>query len=602
MSGQQKKNTFYGAAAILAVGTIVVKIIGAIYKIPLGILLTDEAYGDFNGAYNIYSFFLMLATAGLPVALSKTVSETNSLGRENQKEKVFRVAFCAFLTMGIFSFVCMSVFGKTVATYVIQNEKAVYAVQALSVSVLCSCCCSAFRGYAQGHLNMIPTTISQIIEALSKMVLGLLLAVLILHSAIQPQELRERLSAVGALVGVSIGSVLSVAFLAWNHFRTKRRNRVQSADVPDGAGKVLGNLLKLAVPITLSSCTLSIVNLIDTGLVSSQLQSVFVAMEGGLANVENSVLDIFPKAQAIFQRNIAAFQEMVALGQATTLDPILDSARELYGIYSKTMSIYNLPFNLMVPLTACIVPGVSACIANKNWLGAKRTTESAMRIAGMIALPCGFGLFALGGPIMQLLTVNNVDTTIAGPLLSILGIASIFVSIQVVAASILQANGIVNLPIITMIVGGVAKIIVSYSLVGNPKFMIYGAPLGTLTCFVVVAVLNLIVIKRKVPNPPGYATVFLKPLVASVIMAAAAWGSYGLVDKFLRSLDLFWKVGEETGALYYSFVGSALATFVGIAVAVVVYVVLILVLRTISKEDLALMPKGEKIAKILHIK
>ena len=485
MSGQQKKNTFYGAAAILAVGTIVVKIIGAIYKIPLGILLTDEAYGDFNGAYNIYSFFLMLATAGLPVALSKTVSETNSLGRENQKEKVFRVAFCAFLTMGIFSFICMSVFGKTVATYVIQNEKAVYAVQALSVSVLCSCCCSAFRGYAQGHLNMIPTTISQIIEALSKMVLGLLLAVLILHSAIQPQELRERLSAVGALVGVSIGSVLSVAFLAWNHFRTKRRNRVQSADVPDGAGKVLGNLLKLAVPITLSSCTLSIVNLIDTGLVSSQLQSVFVAMEGGLANVENSVLDIFPKAQAIFQRNIAAFQEMVALGQATTLDPILDSARELYGIYSKTMSIYNLPFNLMVPLTACIVPGVSACIANKNWLGAKRTTESAMRIAGMIALPCGFGLFALGGPIMQLLTVNNVDTTIAGPLLSILGIASIFVSIQVVAASILQANGIVNLPIITMIVGGVAKIIVSYSLVGNPKFMIYGAPLGTLTCFVI---------------------------------------------------------------------------------------------------------------------
>ena len=602
MSGQQKKNTFYGAAAILAVGTIVVKIIGAIYKIPLGILLTDEAYGDFNGAYNIYSFFLMLATAGLPVALSKTVSEVNSLGRENQKDKVFRVAFCAFLAMGVFSFICMSVFGKTVAAYVIQNEKAVYAVQALSVSVLCSCCCSAFRGYAQGHLNMIPTTISQIIEALSKMVLGLLLAVLILRSAIQPQELRERLSAVGALVGVSIGSVLSVAFLAWNHFRTKRRNRVQSADVPDGAKKVLGNLLKLAIPITLSSCTLSIVNLIDTGLVSSQLQSVFTGIQNGMIAADSGLLDIFPKAVEIFQKNTDAFREMVAMGQQTTLDPILDSARELYGIYSKTMSIYNLPFNLMIPLTACIVPGVSACIANKNWQGAKRTTESAMRIAGMIALPCGFGLFALGGPIMQLLTVNNVDTTIAGPLLSILGIASIFVSVQVVAASILQANGIVNLPIITMIIGGVAKIIVSYTLVGNPKFMIYGAPLGTLTCFAVVAILNLIVIKRRVPNPPGYSTVFVKPLVASVVMAAAAWGGHGLADKALRSMDLFWKTNAQTGALSYSFVGSALATLVGIAVAVVVYVILILVLRTISKEDLALMPKGDKIAKILRIK
>ena len=602
LSNSEKKNTFYGAAAILAVGTIVVKIIGAIYKIPLGILLTDEAYGDFNGAYNIYSFFLMLATAGLPVALSKTVSEANSLGRENQKEKVFKVAFRAFLVMGIFSFICMSVFGKTVATYVIQNEKAVYAVQALSVSVLCSCCCSAFRGYAQGHLNMIPTTVSQIIEALSKMVLGLLLAILILHSAIQPQELRERLSAVGALVGVSIGSVLSVAFLAWNHFRGGRRSRTLSTDVPERGGKVLSNLLKLAVPITLSSCTLSIVNLIDTGLVSSQLQSVFTAMESGLADVGSSTMDIFPKALAIFQRNTDAFHAMVAQGQATTLDPILDSARELYGIYSKTMSIYNLPFNLMVPLTACIVPGVSACIANRNLQGAKRTTESAMRIAAMIALPCGFGLFALGGPIMQLLTVNNVDPTIAGPLLSILGIASIFVSVQVVAASILQANGIVNLPIITMVIGGVAKIIVSYTLVGNPKFMIYGAPLGTLTCFMLVAVLNLIVIKRKVPNPPAFSKVFIKPLIASVVTGAAAWGAHGLADRFLRSLDLLWKVNAETGALHYSFVGSALATLVGVAAAVVVYVVLILALRTLSKEDLALMPKGEKIAKILRVK
>ena len=602
LSNSEKKNTFYGAAAILAAGTIVVKIIGAIYKIPLGIFLTDEAYGDFNGAYNIYSFFLMLATAGLPVALSKTVSEANSLGRDNQKEKVFKVAFRAFLVMGIFSFICMSVFGKTVATYVIQNEKAVYAVQALSVSVLCSCCCSAFRGYAQGHLNMIPTTISQIIEALSKMVLGLLLAVVILHSAIQPQELRERLSAVGALVGVSIGSVLSVVFLAWNHFRSRRRTRVQSADLPDRGRTILSNLLKLAVPITLSSCTLSIVNLIDTGLVSSQLQSVFTAMESGLTDVGNSTLDIFPKALAIFQRNTDAFRAMVAQGQATTLDPVLDSARELYGIYSKTMSIYNLPFNLMVPLTACIVPGVSACIANRDLRGAKRTTESAMRIAAMIALPCGFGLFALGAPIMQLLTVNNVDPTIAGPLLSILGIASIFVSVQVVAASILQANGIVNLPIITMVVGGVAKIIVSYSLVGNPKFMIYGAPLGTLTCFVLVAVLNLIVIKRKVPNPPTLSTVFVKPLIAAAVTGAAAWGAHGLADKFLRSLDLFWKVSAENGQQYYSFVGSAAATFVGIAAAVVVYVVLILALRTISKEDLALMPKGEKIAKILRMK
>ena len=100
MSNQQKKNTFYGAAAILTVSTILVKIIGAIFKIPLIAILPEEAYGDFNGAYNIYSFFLTISTAGLPVALSKTVSECHTLGRENQKHRVFRVAFCAFLFMG----------------------------------------------------------------------------------------------------------------------------------------------------------------------------------------------------------------------------------------------------------------------------------------------------------------------------------------------------------------------------------------------------------------------------------------------------------------------------------------------------------------------
>ena len=145
MSNQQKKNTFYGAAAFLAMTTIIVKVIGAIYKIPLTALLPDEAYADFNAAYNIYTFFLTISTAGLPVALSKTVSECNALGRQNQKARVFRVAFFAFLFMGLFSFICMSVFSPIVAKYVLQNEKAVFAVLALSPAVLCTCMCSAFR-------------------------------------------------------------------------------------------------------------------------------------------------------------------------------------------------------------------------------------------------------------------------------------------------------------------------------------------------------------------------------------------------------------------------------------------------------------------------
>ena len=580
----RKKNTFYGAAAFLTMTTVLVKIIGAIYKIPLTALLPDEAYGDFNAAYNIYTVFLTISTAGLPVALSKTVSECNALGLHNQKERVFRVSLAAFLVMGTISFLCMSLFSPIVAKYVLQNEKAVFAVLALSPAVLCTCC-SAFRGYAQGHLNMVPTGVSQVIEALCKMVLGLGLAVLILNSAIQPQDTRDRLAAAGALVGVSIGAILSLCYLIINHIRTKRRENVRATDTPDSSGTILVKLLKLAIPISLASCTLSVVNLIDTGLVQSQLQSVFTAMGDGLTGVSNSVLDIFPKAEALFQENMVKWQADVLVNPDTNLDPVLDSARTLYGIYSKTMSVYNLPFNLMVPFTACIVPGVSACIARRDGKGARRTTESALRISALVALPCGFGLLALGGPIIQLLTVNNVDVTIAGPLLSILGIASIFVCIQVVASSILQANNIVNLPIITMVIGGVCKVIVSYTLVGNPKFMIFGAPIGTTTCFVVVGVLNLLMIKRMVPHPPRYHLVFVKPLIASVIMAAAAWAAHGLLNRVFSG----------------SFLMNAVATAGAILVGVVVYAVLVILLRILTKEDLEMMPKGEKIAKLLHI-
>ena len=138
----------------------------------------------------------------------------------------------------------MSVFGQLVATYIIGNEKAVFCVWALAPAVLCTCCCSAFRGYAQGHMNMMPTAISQIIEALCKLFLGLGLAMVIMSLTLWPEDIRNRLAASGALIGVSFGSVLSVIYLAFNHFRTRRGSAARAADQPDRSRVVLARLLK----------------------------------------------------------------------------------------------------------------------------------------------------------------------------------------------------------------------------------------------------------------------------------------------------------------------------------------------------------------------
>lgn len=544
MSESQKKSTFFGGAAILAMSSILVKVIGAIYRIPLGRILPDDVMGDYNAAYNIYNLFLTISTAGLPVALSKTISEANALGRRNQVERTFRVALTTFLTLGLVSFFCMTVLAGPLAQHAISNPKAVYCIIALAPSVLCVCIMSAFRGYFQGHFNMVPTGVSQIIEAGSKLLVGLALAVFFM------KKFGEYFGSVGAIIGVSFGSVVALLFIIVLYFRQRIRSRrqEQSGDKADPPAAIFANLMRLAIPITLGSAATSIVTLIDTKLVNSQLTTVFQKVDGLVLNPDGT-------------------------------GPALDAARSLYGIYSKTMSIYNLPFSMMVPLTACIIPAVSAALTRRNRQEAQMVSESALRIGLLVSLPMGMGLFALGGPIMGLL-FPKIDTAIAGPLLSVLGLASIFVALQLLCNSILQANNMVNLPIVAVIIGGIVKIIVNYTLVGNPDIRINGAPVGTLCCFIVVDLLEIFIIHRAIPKPPRVLRAALKPLLAAAVMAAAAWASYGLFHRFL---------------------GNSLSTVGAIGVGVIIYFILVLALRTITKEDLALMPKGDKIAKILKI-
>lgn len=541
MSSREKKNTFFGAAAILAVSSILVKVIGAIYRIPLGNVLSNEVMGDYNSAYNIYNFFLTISTAGLPVALSKTISEANALGRQNQVQKVFRVAFVTFLTLGIVSFLCMTVLALPMANIVLSNPKAVYCVLALAPSVLCVCVMSAFRGYFQGHLNMLPTAISQVIEALFKLIVGLALALVIVNVMDKAE-----FGSVGAIIGVSTGSVVALGYILFIFFRHRRQqSRVVATDKADSAKRIFISLMWLAIPITLGSGANSLVTLIDGNVVMSQLQNIFQAVEG------------MAKPAA------------------------LDAARDLYGIYSKAMPIYNLPFTMMVPLTACIIPAVSSCLTRRDRPGAQRISESALRVGLLLALPMGAGLFALGGPIMGLL-YRGIDVSVAGPLLSMLGLASIFVALQLLCNSILQANGMVNLPILAVVVGGIVKIIVNFILVGNPAIRINGAPVGTLCCFVVIDLLEIFIIHRTVPNPPRFLKATLKPFIAAAVMGGAAWASYGLLTNFLH-------------------LGNAISTIAAIGVGGIIYLILVLALRVISKEDLELMPAGDKIAKILHI-
>ena len=589
-----KPNTFFGGAAILAMGILVVKVIGLFYKIPLVNIIGSEGSADFNNAYNIYSVLLTISTAGLPVAVSKMVSEANALGRQNQVHKVFRLSLAAFLTLGVVSFLIMYFASEQLAG-MMHDSLAAAGIRALAPAVICVGCLSAFRGYAQGHGNMTPTAVSQILEALCKLVIGLGLAYWLVRAG-QPSHV----AAAGAITGVTVGTILALAYMIFNFVSTRMREEKDTQDAPDSARRILSTLMKIAIPITISSSMVGIVTVIDSALVQGQIQKVLISDPDSWA-LYQQVVDFAPLEAA---RD--AWQQAVSSGAAAEAVSQLYGAvelaaenisRSLYGNYSGALTIYNLPLSLMAAITASVIAAVSAALARRDRRGAARITGSALRITALLAFPMGVGLFVLGTPIIRLI-FPELDASVAGPLLSTLGIASIFVCLMLVCNSVLQAHGFINLPVVIMALGGVVKIVTNYNLVAVPTIGISGAPVGNVLCFGLCMVLDLVVIARVIHGRPDYLPLLAKPAAAAGVMGLGAWAVYGLLSKLL-SYEEVTQAGETIQTLGKT--GNGIAVMGAILIAVIIYAVLVVALRAISREDLSLMPKGDKIAKILRL-
>ena len=586
---EQKSNTFFGGAAVLAVGILVVKLIGMFYKIPLVNIIGEAGTADFNNAYNIYAVLLSISTAGLPVAVSKLVSEANALNRRNQVNRVFRLALGLFLAMGTASFLVMFFKADWLAG-LMNDTKAAAGIQALAPAVICVGCLAAFRGYTQGHSNMTPTSVSQIIEALCKLFVGLGLAWWLVKAG-QPAHV----AAAGAITGVTVGTIVALAYMLLSFVFTRGRDRTLARDIPDSHGTILKNILRIAVPITISSSMVGIVTVIDSSLVQGQLQRILLedpecwalyAQYVDLAPLEEarnlflnspSPLDVVP-SPSMDSLMVHFYQGVPA---AVELHACLEGlSRTIYGNYSGALNIYNLPTSLMVAVTASVIPAVSGALARRDRKGAANITASALRITALVAFPMGVGLFVMGKPIIQLL-FSSLNAELAGPLLSTLGLATVFVCMVLVCNSVLQAHGFVNLPVVVMLVGGVAKIVTNYNVVAMPRLGIFGVPFGNVICFGLCLALDLFIIARVLRSRPRYLSIFLKPFTASALMGAGAWAVYGLLYKVLAR--------------------NTIAVLGSIAVAVVIYGVLVVALRCISREDLALMPKGDKIARLLKL-
>jgi stage V sporulation protein B len=538
MSNQPKKQSFLGGAAILAAAVAIVKIIGAFYKLPLSNILGGTGKTYFNTAYYIYNILLTISTAGLPLAISKLTSQAHAQGRENEKRKIFRTAIWLFFALGVAGSLFMYFRAADLAVFM-ENTLAYQPIRALAPAVFCVCLLACMRGYTQGQGNMTPTAISQVLEALCKLCVGLPLAWYVLHIGMSLD-----MSAAGAIVGVTVGTVVSMLFLVF--YLLTHRNRTEALDAPSGSGAIIRQILAIGIPITLSNSALSIISLIDTKIVMGRLQHGLLLTE--------------------------------------------EAAAALNGQYSMAMDMPNMVASFVYPVTMSLIPFAAAALARKDHAGSDRIISSAFRLIAILALPAGIGLSALSTPIMRLvLPLQQEDAQAAGPHLQILGIALIFICLMILTNAILQTYGKENLPIFTVIAGGATKIIMNYILVGNPDINIHGAPISTLCCYLVISGLNLFFVWKYSPKKPRYLQLFLKPVIASVLMGGSAWAVYGFVDRILS-------------AGHSAYGANAIATLLGICAGVIVYFILVIALQILRAEDVQNIPHGKTLIKLLHLK
>ncbi len=537
----QKGQNFLHGAAIYAVGVVIIKILGAIYKIPLGNILGDEGYTHFDLTYKIYNVFLVISTAGIPTAMSRMISEASSLNRDRQVYHILRVGLGMFLTLGAIGTTIMMLFSSQLAA-IVGDTEATVCIFIMAPSVVLVCIAAAYRGYGQGHSDMIPTTVSQIVETAVKVVVGLVCA-----GILYKMGKSLAVCAAGAILGTTVSSLAAALYMRVAiHHRYQVRPVADAQDTPDGAKKILWDLLRIGIPITLCTSVMSFVQLADSAITLNRLQS--------------------------------------AAGYTA------QGAYILNGAYGKAMTVYNVPSAFVTPFIASTVPAIAAARVRKDSEGVCRTAEDGMRICTLLCLPMAVGMAVLAVPCMKVLYPSTIEQ--GSVLLIELGIACYFMTMAVMTNSILPANGNERLPLISILCGGTAKITVTYFLVGNPNINVYGAPVGTLCCYIVMLTCNLIFMSKRMARPMNLGRIFGRTGLSVGVMAVSAWGVwYGLhsamsgVTASLGSRDL-----------------NVLIPFsVAVMTGVIVYCVMIVVTHAITMEDMKMIPKGEKVARLLHI-
>lgn len=516
---------------MLMPATLFTKIVGLLYKIPLIAIVGVEGMAYFLAAYHVYSLLFVLSATGLPTALSLQVARVAWGDQRGSVGRIFRVALALFLSLGLLGTVSLLWGAPALATRLAMRDAAA-SIVAIAPALLLSAFIGAAKGFFQGHSQMLPTAVSEVIEAAGKLGFGLFFAVFAKRAGLAVPQVAAY-AIFGITAGLAVAAVvLLVWLLAWS---VKHRNGGADDSLPPRR-RVLGTLVREALPITVSASVMSIVSLIDTALISSRLQ---------------------------------------AAGFAAS------AAHALYSAYGNlAIPLYNLVPSLLSPVTLALMPLLGAAFTKGDREGESAALGSAFRLSLLIALPAALGLAVFARPILALIYRSAGDAVaVAAPALSLLAPAVIPAVLLSVTGAALQATGHTLLPVLAMGAGALVKLGTELLLLPVAGIHIYAAPISTHACNLVVLVIEAVALSRVLHDRAIGVRECVRPFLAAALSVGVSAALYLLLAA---------RVGERIWQMPLS-----------LLVAAVLYLLLALLLRAVGREELESLPAGDRLCRLL---
>ena len=555
LPGNQKNavlNNFITQAGILAAAGFISRIIGLLYTSPLSAIIGDLGLGYYSSAYNYYTIILLVSSYSIPSAISKVMAGKLALGEYKNAHRLFIGALLYVLVIGAAASVFLF-FGAGLFV----EEAAIPVLRTFAPTVFIYGILGVLRGYFQAHKNMVPTSVSQILEQIANALVSVGAAYFLIsfttgHPLFGMEPLNEISAgtgftisravrgAIGSALGTGTGVVIALLFMFIAYMRVrpgfKRDIASDRHENVDSAGTIIKLITLIVTPFILSTAINNLSSAVNNKLFTS----------------------LYPYMRSLDMVEVTSH----------------------WGIFAgKSMKISNIPIAFASAMASAMIPQIAQLIVAKNTEEAKAKIDLAVKATMLISIPCAVGLFVLAGPVTLLLYPNTLpNIALASRSLMALSVSVIFFALSTLNSSILQGLGKVNTPIIN---AGLALVIQTALGVGLLYFTdldVFSIAVTSTVYSAIIALLNQLAVRRHIGYKQEILKTFVLPFAASLIMGAASYGVYRLVLSF-------------TGSMRLSVIPAVIA-------AVPVYFIALFLVRAVTEEELKAFPKGASIIRI----